>query len=300
MKKNSYVRTDLAAELPVSEGIARQNGITVSTEIIDQTEICTVTVSEGKGEAVLGKPAGRYVTLSFEKLWLLTASRRDKIAKIISSLITDTALRLTKGKKLNNILVAGLGNRFITADAVGPLTVKKITVTGHLQKNTPEIFKALECHSVSAIAPGVLAQTGIESFSLIKGAAEASTPDLVIAVDALAAQSPDRLATTLQLCDTGIAPGSGIGNRRHALNQSTLGIPVIAIGVPTMISSSTLVYTALEKAGIKEINHGLASILENGKSFFVTLNESDRVVDLYSDLIADGINKAFGGAASAE
>lgn len=300
MEKSSYVRTDLAAETAVSEDTAHQNGISVSTETIDQTEICTVTVSEGEGEAFIGKPAGRYVTLTFERIWLLTAKKQDRIAKIIAALITDTAERLTDGKKLKSILVAGLGNRFITADAVGPLTVKKITVTGHLKKHTPEIFKTLGCHSVSAIAPGVLAQTGIESFRLIKGAVEAANPDLVIAVDALAAKSPDRLATTLQLCDTGIAPGSGIGNRRHALNRSTLGVPVIAVGVPTMVSSSTLVCTALDKAGIKDVDEELKKVLENGKSFFVTLNESDRVAELYSDLIADGINKAFGGAASAE
>ena len=138
-----------------------------------------------------------------------------------------------------------------------------------------------------------MGQTGIETYELIKGAVSAVSPDLLIVIDALAAKDVSRLASTIQICDTGISPGSGIGNTRHALNAQTLGIPVIAIGVPTMVSSSTLVYNALEKAGIESISQELTRILDEGISFFVTLNETDAVIKSLSDILSESINQAL-------
>ena len=217
----------------------------------------------------------------------------------MSTLIAREIRRFTRalsGKEINNdfcILVAGLGNLDITADSVGPLTAKKITVTRHLRNMAPQIYEDLGVCEISAFLPGVLGQTGIETLELIRGAVENSEPDIVIAVDALAARSCERLATTVQLSDSGINPGSGIGNLRKAISYETLGVPVISLGVPTVVDSSTLVYEALMKAGIDDVGEDLRSVLENGKSFFVTPKESDVISDGISTILAESITRAF-------
>ena len=141
--------------------------------------------------------------------------------------------------------------------------------------------------------PGVLGQTGIETVELIRGAVENAGPDVVLAIDALAARSCERLAATVQLSDNGINPGSGIGNHRKAICRETVGVPVIALGVPTVVNSATLVYDALRQAGIEEIRPELRQVLENGRSFFVSPKESDVITDRISDLIADAVDMAF-------
>jgi spore protease len=146
---------------------------------------------------------------------------------------------------------------------------------------------------LAAIAPGVVGQTGIETAELIRSAVEAISPSVLICIDALAARSVDRLAVTVQLSNTGIAPGSGIGNHRQAINRDFLGIPVIAIGVPTVVDSSTMVYGMLEKAGVTEISEALETELENGRSFFVTLKETDTATAEMARLIARAIQLAF-------
>jgi len=290
MNTNNYVRTDLAAESPVIESGNLPDGITTKNENLDIAYISTVDVINDNGAEQIGKPIGTYVTVSFEKIWKLDDNTLNKLADSISCVIKNVA-SLTNEKK--KFLIAGLGNRHITSDSVGPLTVKEITVTSHLEKEEKQIFDILKMQSISAITPGVIGETGIETLELIKGAVNSAKPDLLIVIDALCSKSVDRLASTVQICNTGISPGSGIGNKRHAINKDTVGVPVIAIGVPTMVSSSTLVYDALEKAEITNISDRLAEILENGKSFFVTLNENDVVISSLASLIANSINTAL-------
>ncbi len=196
--------------------------------------------------------------------------------------------------KCKSMLVAGLGNRFITADALGPLAVKGISVTRHIKTVSPALYDRIGygCE-ISAIAPGVVGQTGIETLELIKGAAEKISPSLIIVIDALASRSVDRLAQTVQLSNSPIAPGSGIGNKRQVLSKETLGCPVIAIGAPTVVDSSTLVYDALGKAGIEDIDASLKEVLDNGKNFMVSLKDSDVAVSELARLIAHSINLAF-------
>ena len=148
---------------------------------------------------------------------------------------------------------------------------------------------------LSAISPGVLGETGIETLELIRGAVRSVRPDLVIAVDALAARSCSRLATTVQISDSGIVPGSGIGNHRTAITMETLGVPVISVGVPTVVVSSTLVWDALREAGIDEVSSTLRAVLDNGKRFFVSPKESDLISDAVSELLAGAISEAFVG-----
>ena len=293
MKNHTFVRTDLAAESPVLEENKKVEGISLDIEKKNSCETVTIKVLDKKGEKALGKAIGTYVTVSFGKVWNLPEADLDEIRNEISNRLKAMAYSLVNDKTELNVLVAGLGNRYITSDAIGPLAIKEITVTRHIKSKNPELFNMLEQQTVSAVAPGVTGQTGIETAELIKGAAKSVSPDLLVVIDALAAKSVDRLATTVQICDTGISPGSGISNSRQALNRETLGVPVIAIGVPTMVNSSTLVYDALEKAGITDISQELTEVLERGISFFVTLNETDTVVNTLSALIADSINLAF-------
>ena len=288
-------RTDLACEfikskkrLPDGAELSRieyENGITA--ERIDISEDAAKTI---------GRPAGRYVTFSSGKLWELDGYALDEISELLSEELASFAEEMT-GKRLSgdfSVLVVGLGNEKMTPDAIGPGTVSRITATRHLADAAPEMFKKLECCRVSAISPGVLGQTGIETVELVKGAVVGASPDIVIAIDALAARSCDRLASTVQLSDCGISPGSGVGNRRFALSKETLGVPVIALGVPTVVVSSTLVRDVLSMSGNESSSKELEAVLNNGKSFFVAPKECDEIVKCVCRLFASGIDRAFG------
>ncbi|MBO5269469.1 MAG: GPR endopeptidase, partial [Clostridia bacterium] len=168
--------------------------------------------------------------------------------------------------------------------------------TRHLQNGADGTrAPAFPSTAVAAVAPGVLAETGIETVELIRGAANTVRPDLLIAVDALAARSIERLATTVQLSDTGLNPGSGVGNRRKAIDRETVGCPVIALGVPTVVDSSTLVWDALYRAGFSESDLGseITHVLESGRSYFVSPKEIDALTEYFSDLLAESIDRAF-------
>jgi spore protease len=190
-------------------------------------------------------------------------------------------------------MAVGLGNRMMTADALGPLTVDETVVTRHIKEQDPALFHSVSTSVISAISPGVVGRTGIETAELVIGAAEHAKPELVILIDALAARSCDRLGTTVQLSSCGICPGSGVGNRRYSIDRDTVGLPVITIGVPMVVDSSTLVYDVLERAGIENIPDELCSVLKNGESFFVCLRDSDSVAEKCASIIADALNIAF-------
>ena len=291
--ERKYVRTDLACE---SGRISpeKYNGAVYRRDEKDGITTERLNVQNEIGEKETGKQRGNYTTVSsdnFKNYYLKDETVKDVLANEIKN-IAENAIghRVTPS---TNVLVAGLGNRFITADSLGPRVADKINATRHV-RDTIKVFEELGCSKVSVVQTGVLGQTGIESSELICGAAKSVSPDLIIAIDALAARSTSRLATTVQLTDTGISPGGGIGNRRRAINEKNTGCPVISIGVPTIVGSSTLIYDAIERAGIEEIDPALEKILENSKSFFVSLNDSDLVIDYLSDVISFSINKVFG------
>ena len=194
------------------------------------------------------------------------------------------------------ILVAGLGNPAMTPDAIGPGTVNRMTVTRHLLAYDQGLFAALGCCELSAISPGVLGQTGMEAAELVKCAVDLVNPHLVVAIDALAAADCNRLSSTVQLSDSGISPGSGIGNRRTAINSATMGCPVIGVGVPTVVDSSTLVWDALARAGMGEdtLPPALTEVLTKGRSFIVSPKDCDEVVALSCRLLAMALDRAFG------
>jgi len=287
---NTVRRTDLAAELDLSN----KKNIDERYETFGSIAVTTVEILTEEAAKRLSKPKGKYITVDIGRIWLASDADFEAAANVISEKLTMLANEMCH-RVPEHILIAGLGNRHITADALGDETVNLITVTRHLRKHNKRIFELLGGKELSAVAPGVLGQTGIETAELIRGVCEEIKPSLVIAIDSLCARSTDRLATTVQLGSTGISPGSGIGNHRLAISCDTLGVPVIAFGVPTVVDSSTLVFDALEEAGITEPDEKLLRVLSNRKGFFVTPKETDTIVKELSRLTARVITLSFGG-----
>lgn len=291
----NYIYSDLALE----SNYARQMSLNGAPEF-NRSErggitVLSLTIDNEELSKKYQRPVGKYVTLNTGKIWLMSESELEDAAEVIGEEIRDminSLVKKSKGEKLS-VLVVGLGNADVTPDAIGPLTVSHLTVTRHIVTIAPELFEKIGQCTVSAFTPGVLAQTGIETLELIRGAVENVSPDVVIAVDALAARSCERLATTIQLSDTGISPGSGIGNQRKSINQKNLGVPVIAVGVPTVVDSATLVCDSLERAGMTDIPAELEEVLRNGKDFFVSPKECDVISDSVGLLLARSLDRAF-------
>ncbi len=252
--------------------------------------VTEISILDDEGASLLNKPIGRYLTFSVGKIWLVGDDEWHNTAKAIGEEIKSL---LYSFGDVKTVLVVGLGNRHMISDAVGPFTVKGITANRHVKESDPELFDKLGSLCTCALSPGVSAETGLEASDIVIGAVNASGASAVIAVDALASKSVDRLGTSVQISNTGIMPGSGIGNRRRAIDRKTLGVPVISIGVPTVVDSSTLVWGTLERAGVTEISPALENELENGKSFFVTLKDADTVINEMSKLLSHSINIAL-------
>lgn len=248
----------------------------------------------------IGKPIGNYVTICCGSIERADFQVRRQTMLLIAAELRSMAERLCKKKpgKEFRVLVAGLGNADLTADALGSMTVRKMTVTGHLPGEDRFFFEALDCCEIYALAPGVKGQTGMDVAALLTAVAEVISADLLVAVDALAATGLDHLSGVVQLSDTGIVPGSGVGNHRSAITSEKTGIPVISLGIPTVVSSSALVRDVLELAGIQTPEGQLRAILENGKRLFVTPSNCDEKVRRASRLLADAINFAFAGQAA--
>jgi len=232
----------------------------------------------------LGKPKGRYITVTIPSL-------RPHDQEGFENSVRAMAKQLRKllPKHAKSVLVAGLGNKRITPDAVGPLTIENTMVTRHLVERHPDLFGMLR--PVSALVPGVLATTGIESANIIGSVVKESKPDCLIVVDALASRKISRLCKTLQLCDTGIVPGSGVGNARAALNEETLGLPVIAVGVPTVVDAGTLCADLLEEAEREPVEP--ASLRDYGGDLIVTPKDIDALVKEVSRIVGMGISLAL-------
>lgn len=292
---SDYRRTDLASECCSYGDVSgdTMQGISYTQEHTDGFDISRLEIQSANASRMMKKPCGRYVTIDIGKVWTLDTDRLEACTKLLAHELSDMLEHACGKKTHESVLVAGLGNRYITSDALGHETLKSIVVTRHLKSQNKRLYKLLGERSVAAIAPGVVGQTGLETLELIRAAADDADADAVIAIDALAARDLSHLATTVQITDTGIAPGSGIGNKRLAIDRSSLGRPVVALGVPTVVGSSTLVYSALEQAGIEDITPQLRHVLENGRDFFVTPKESDIINTEASRLLAEAINLAL-------
>lgn len=290
--ENSRIYTDLACERRRAD--TDIPGVEYNETESDGTVISTLKITSEEGAASIGKDIGEYVTLSFPNICGSNAETREKISEKLGEELKRLIKKNMPDKSEKpSILIVGLGNSEITADAIGPMTVSEITATRHMQKEKPDIFRMLDCSAVSAIATGVMAQTGYESSDIISSVTEKFPTDLIIAVDALVARSKDRLSTTIQIADTGINPGSGVGNHRSALNKDSMHIPVFSIGVPTVVSAATLIYDVINTEN-HEQDAETEKKLDEVKDFFVSPRECDTAVKYMSEIISEAINGNFG------
>ena len=263
--------------------------------------ICSeIEITNKTGEQITGRSMGKYITIEFGKIWL------KEYAKFILAVeLVAKKIKMLAGENNQKILIAGLGNNYITADSIGPKALQKILITRHLKKQLPGLYNnsdLTDLTEISGIAPGVLGQTGMETAEIILSVTEEIKPSLVIIIDALASRKISRLATTVQLSDTGISPGSGVGNHRQAIDSKLLGTKVISIGVPTVVDAATLSYDVIEEAykymgkipdDILTLDILKESLEEMGGNFFVTPKESDAIISEVSKVIGYGVNKAF-------
>jgi spore protease len=226
-------RTDLAVEArELWEESAKKTtalpGVEAEDDVVENYNVTRVRILDEQGAKILDKPIGLYITLELGDFFERT--HPQAFAEAVRALAQE--MRPMIPEKVNHTaLIVGLGNRNITPDAVGPLSMESVMVTRHLVEKIPDVFGHMR--QVAALTPGVLGMTGIESGEIIRGVIGKTNPDLIIIVDALASRALNRLCTTIQIADTGIVPGSGVGNARAALNKETLGVPVLAVGVPT-------------------------------------------------------------------
>ena len=312
MKKAGNIVTDLAIEATTLT--ADENGNIDGAEITswqkNGIDINKVVIKTEEAGEKIGKPVGTYITLDAGIL----RKNDEKSYEDTVSLLTEQLESILKLDKKTSVLVVGLGNRNVTPDALGPKVVDCLMVTRHLIENLPEVLNG-GVRAVSAVAPGVLGLTGIETWEIIKGITDKVTPDLIIAIDALASRKIDRISTTIQIADTGIVPGSGIGNKRMGITEQTLGIPVIAIGVPTVVDAATVANDTIEllneainkyadkdsplreRADVLNFSNRYALIKEVLYPFvgelIVTPKEVDSIIDDISEIIARSINNAL-------
>ena len=280
------LRTDLAIESVYTH---KGNGIIEKhNEISEGIKVTEIEITTEEASKEVGKPIGKYITIENEKP-LSDTEETQKLSEILSS-----ELKKLIPKNAQKFLICGLGNRNITPDALGPLVTDKLMITTHiidyLNSESTQDFS-----SVSAISPGVMGITGIETADIIKGVTDKFKPDAVIAVDALCAINTKRMFSTVQLTDSGINPGAGIGNRRSGLNRKTLGVPVIAIGVPTVVDADSIIHDALysffeKNSSIDDSSSIINAILSENKSLIVSPKDIDKLIEKNSKIIANGIN----------
>ena len=281
-------RTDLAMEARElwreSAGEQTQLSGVIAREYA--REGCSVThihITDGEGERALGKPIGRYITVELEGLQS-PEGFHDAVEAVAAEL--SPLLESARG---GHVLVVGLGNRAITPDAIGPAVIEQTMVTRHLVDRLPDMFGHLR--PVSALSPGVLGTTGMESAEIIRGVVERTRPELVLLFDALASRSLSRLCRTLQLADTGITPGSGVGNTRAALNRQSLGVPVVAVGVPTVVEAATLLTDLAGEAGLPDIDE--KTLQGYTGNLIVTPKDIDKNIEEIARVGAYAANRAL-------
>lgn len=290
--------TDLALE--AREMNPDIEGVTEETECTDEITVTRIAVTDRNAAEKLGKNIGRYITLDAPGL---IDRPLDLFADMSERLSFELKKLMEAFEKRESILVVGLGNRSVTPDSLGPKTAEKVFVTRHVKQYMPEAFR-FPVPSVASAAPGVLGSTGIETLEIVKGMTDRITPDLIIAIDSLASRRASRISTTIQLSDAGIDPGSGVGNMRRGLNKDSLGLPVIAIGVPLVVYASTITRDTISMIADDTGLHGdeeklkeLADkvVTERMDGMIVTPKDIDSIVSDMSGIIADGVNMALYG-----
>lgn len=286
MKANRNIRTDLAMEArDMAQSGSKQEipGVRVDNVRLKNINITRVEVTSPNGEARIGKPIGNYITLEIPGI----KKRDPEYEERVSKQIAEEIARLVTLDEKSTVLIIGLGNWNVTPDAVGPKVVERVMVTRHIFEFVPDQVDE-RMRPVSAVSPGVLGITGVETGEVVQGIVERIKPDLVIAVDALASRNTERIGTTIQIADTGINPGSGIGNKRMGLSKETLGVPTLAIGIPTVVYAYTIGRDAIEM-----VLEQLGQNVEPGSETERTLNSMDQehVDNVINDVLAEGLGE---------
>lgn len=310
-------RTDMADERVDTykrvHNLSKVDGVEVVSKVDNEIITTTVNVLNENGKKALSKDIGKYVTMEIQDIKYIDDERKNKIIEILSKEIAE----LIGDNKEKSILVVGLGNEYVTPDALGPKVIKNIDITRHMINYAKELVEP-NTREVSAISPGVLGTTGIETFEIINSVVKNVNPDMVVVIDSLASGSIHRVGTTIQLSNTGITPGAGVRNKREGLNEDTLNVPVIAIGVPTVVDMATITNEAIdkmienEKNKIKEFSskediakktetlellenntryNMIANVLDT-ENYIVTPKEVDELIITMSDIISSSINLA--------
>ncbi len=296
LRRQERLHTDLALEEREKfQDDVEVSGVALNRECFEDNMIIitTVDILNEHGAQVMGKAKGTYVTIEAPDM-----ENDEKIAQKVSEYVAREIHRINKKINMKKVIVAGLGNREVTPDMLGPMVTDELYVTNHIYDEFgSEAFDDKKPLKVCAIAPGVMAQTGMETKELIKGIAAQINPDCVFVIDALAARSVSRLNTTIQLTDTGISPGSGVGNHRNAINSETIGVPVIAIGVPTVVDAFTIINDSMEKylEGIGMTKQEISSFMNgfavsNATNMIVTPKNIDESVENIARVIASALN----------
>ena len=290
------------------------DGVKVESKNDEVVTTTTVDVLNENGATALSKEIGKYITMEIKDIKYLEENDKNKIINTLSNEIKN----LIGEDKTKSILVVGLGNIYVTPDSLGPKVVQSVDITRHLINFAKDLVEP-DTRSVSALSPGVLGTTGIETSEIITSVCNEVKPDIVIAIDSLASSSINRLGTTIQLSNTGITPGAGVRNKREGINQNTLNVPVIAIGVPTVVDMATITSEAIDKMvevtkqkienGDNSVNkeqiekvinifnddnkyNMIANVLDTD-NFIVTPKEINDVIQIVSDLISGGINMSI-------
>ena len=302
LQMRSEIRTDLALE--TTERFTEENveihGVEINEDYDEEKDIRTtvVKITTENGARAMGRPKGNYITIEAPNLSVPDEDYHREISEVIAGHLRQL-IDLDSGK---SILVVGLGNQGITSDSLGPHVVDNLRINRHLIREYGlKRADAGPLHQTSGIIPGVMAQTGMETSEIIQGIVEETKPDVIIAIDALAARSTRRLNRTIQITDTGIHPGSGVGNHRNGLTEDNMHVKVIGIGVPTVVDAATIVHDslshlldALEETERKEFLEELVS--PHLHSMFVTPKDVDETVKYLSYTISEGLNMAFAEA----
>lgn len=307
-------RTDLALERRevYKKAKAVENeieGISYNEEKVnDRVTITRVGVVNESGEKAIGKPMGEYITLDITKVKYMEEESLQEVSEILSKEIKKLVDKHIGNQ--DSVLIVGLGNEYVTPDSLGPKVANDIEVTRHIIKYCPQFVKE-GTREISAVSPGVLGVTGIETLEIVKGIVENVHPSLLIVIDSLCSKNIDRISSSIQISDTGIVPGAGIGNTRAELSKNTLGIPVIALGVPTVVEAATITNDGLdlfieklqEEAKSNEYLNKLKeednyeeikeALLPKEFNFIVTPKEIDELIEKMSKLISYGINMSL-------
>ena len=300
---NFPIRTDLALEARefIEEANGEMRGIIVDSykEANDTVQVTHVQITTKNGAKAMGKPIGSYITLEADNLIDADEDYHREVSLVVAKQLKSL---LPDFEKEKSILVVGLGNRDVTADALGPEVVDHLNITRHMLKQFGHAAYSCEkVHQISSIVPGVMGKTGMETAEIIRGVVSSTEPDIIIVIDALAARSTRRLTRTIQISNTGISPGSGVGNHRNAINEEAMGIPVLAIGIPTVVDAATIVGDACEAwwhESLKEpgpFPEEVRKYFKDLKNMYVTTKEIDEIIECISYTVSEALNSALHG-----